>query len=96
MEDTQRIKLKIGTLDIPLNVRREEEPFYREAERLIKERFAFYTSNYPNQKTEMYYTLTMLDIAVMAQKTQHAVDLTPLTDRLEVLLTDVEKCLTQN
>lgn len=93
MEDKQRIKLKIGVLEIPLNVNREEEPYYREAERLIKERYAYYTSNYPNQKSEMYYTMTMLDIAVMAQKTRHAVDLTPLTDRLKVLLADVEKNL---
>lgn len=93
MADLQRIRLKIGTLDIPLNVNREEEPYYREAERLIKERYAFYTTNYPNQSSEMYYTMTMLDIAVMAQRTRHSVDLGPITDRLETLLKDLDKTL---
>ena len=91
--DLQNITLHIGTLTLPMKVKREEETFYREAERLIKERYAFYATTYPNQKAETYFTMTALDIAVQAQRTKHSVDLEPMANRLELLIKDIEKAL---
>jgi cell division protein ZapA len=91
--DLQNITLHIGTLTLPMKVKREEESFYREAERLIKERYNFYATTYPNQKAETYFTMTALDIAVQAQRTKHSVDLEPMANRLELLIKDIEKAL---
>ena len=92
-ENLQKITLHIGTLTLPMSVKREEESFYREAERLIRERYTYYTTKYPNQKTEVYFTMTALDIAVQAQRTKHSVDLEPVAGRLELLLKEIEKAL---
>lgn len=90
-DDLQSITLHIGTLTLPMKVKREEEHFYREAERLIKDRYTFYASNYPNNKVETYFTMTALDIAVQAQRTRHSVDLEPMALRLENLVKEIEK-----
>ena len=45
--DTLSITLRFGSWTLPMTVRREEEYVYRQAEKLIKERFNFYTSSYP-------------------------------------------------
>ena len=92
-EDIQRIQLNIGTLKLPVNVRREEETYYREAERIIKERYAHYSAKYPNQKVETYYIMMALDVTVQAQRAKHSVDLEPVASRLESLLGEIEKAL---
>ena len=40
-------------MSIPLNIPREQEYAYRQAEKLIKERYGFYTSKYPGQRENM-------------------------------------------
>lgn len=76
-----------------MNVLRSDEHFYRNAERLIKERYTFYTSNYKSQSTEMYLVMTLLDVAVRLERTREMGDTTPLLERLKPLLNDVEKIL---
>ena len=51
-----------------MTIKRDEEYVYRQAEKLIKERFSFYTSSYPGQSTEMYLVMTILDIAVQSKR----------------------------
>ena len=48
--DTLSITLKIGSWTLPMTIRRSDEFIYRQAEKLIKERFNYYTGNYPNQR----------------------------------------------
>ena len=62
MEDTLSITLRFGTWTLPMTVKREEEYIYRQAEKLIKERYSFYTSSYPGQSKEMYLVMTILEI----------------------------------
>lgn len=93
MDDTLSITLRFGSWTLPLTVKREEEYVYRQAEKLIKERFNFYTSNYPGQNTEMYLVMTILDIAVQSTRQETSNDATPLLERLRPLLTEVEAAL---
>ena len=74
MDDTLSITLRFGSWTMPMTVRRDEEYIYRQAEKLIKERFNFYTSSYPGQNSEMYLVMTLLDIAVQSKKSEMEVD----------------------
>ena len=76
-----------------MTVRREEEVYYRQAEKLIKERYNFYTSNYPHQQAEMYLVMTILDIAVKMKQQESTMDTEPFTSRLEPLLQELESAL---
>ena len=76
-----------------MTVRRDEEYVYRQAEKLIKERFSFYTSSYPGQNTEMYLVMTILDIAVMSKRQETNYDAQPVLDVLRPLLAEVEAAL---
>ena len=91
--DTLSITLRFGSWTLPMTVRREEEYVYRQAEKLIKERFNFYTHSYPGQKTEMYLVMTILDIAVKVMQQETSMDIEPITSRLEPLLAELESAL---
>lgn len=96
LNDTLSITLRFGTWTLPITVRREEEIFYRDAERLIKERYNYYTSSYKDQSTELYLVMTLVDVAVRLQKQQDATDAQPLISRLEPLLKELESALETN
>jgi hypothetical protein len=68
---------------------------YRQAEKLIKERYNYYTSNYRNQSTEMYLVMTVLDVAVRLKQQEATMDTTPIVERLRPLLTELESALNQ-
>lgn len=93
MDDTLSITLRFGSWTMPMTVRRDEEYIYRQAEKLIKERFNFYTSSYPGQNSEMYLVMTLLDIAVQSKKNEMEVDAEPILSRLRPLLSEVEAAL---
>ena len=80
MDDTLSITLRFGSWTLPMTIKRDEEYIYRQAEKLIKERFSFYTSSYPGQKTEMYLVMTNAQ---------------PILDHLRPLLAEVEAALTK-
>lgn len=92
-QDKLSITLRFGSWTLPMTVRRDEEIIYRQAEKFIKERFNFYTSNYPNQNTEMYLVMTILDIAVQLKRKESASDLSPALERLKPVLSELEKTL---
>lgn len=58
MGDTLSITIRFGTMSIPLNIPREQEYAYRQAEKLIKEKYGFYTSKYPGQSENIYLIMT--------------------------------------
>ena len=92
-QDRLSITLKFGSWTLPMTVRRDEEILYRQAEKFVKERFNFYTSNYPNQNTEMYLVMTILDIAVQLKRKEMANDFSPALEHLKPMLAELEKTL---
>ena len=78
MGDTLSITIRFGTMSIPLNIPREQEYAYRQAEKLIKEKYGFYTSKYPGQSENIYLIMTMVDMAVQAKQNELALDVTPV------------------
>ena len=93
MDDTLSITLRFGSWTLPMTIKRDEEYIYRQAEKLIKERFSFYTSTYPGQNNEMYLVMTILDIAVMSKRQETNYDAQPVMDVLNPLLAEVEAAL---
>ena len=91
--DTLSITLRFGTWTLPMTVRRADEYVYRQAEKLIKERYNYYTSNYRNQSTEMYLVMTILDIAVQSKRQETANDAEPVLQHLRPLLAEIETAL---
>lgn len=91
--DTLSITLRFGTWTLPMTILRKDEYAYRQAEKLIKERYNFYTSNYHGQNTEMYLVMTLLDVAVQFKQKEFSADETPLIGRLESLLGELESAL---
>lgn len=78
---------------IPLRIPREQEYAYRQAEKLIKERYSFYTSKYPGQTENIYLVMTMVDMAVQAKQKELALDITPVAERLRPLISELESAL---
>ncbi len=76
-----------------MTIKRDEEYIYRQAEKLIKERFNFYTSSYPGQSSEMYLLMTILDIAVQSKRQETVNDSEPILQALRPLLSEVEAAL---
>jgi cell division protein ZapA len=76
-----------------MTIKRDEEYVYRQAEKLIKERFNFYTSSYPGQSSEMYLLMTILDIAVQSKRQETVNDSEPILQALRPLLSEVEAAL---
>ena len=90
-----QITLKIGTRPFPMNVTRADEYFYREAEKLINERYRYYADRYPAQGNETYLMMALLDIAVKYKRIESEADPAPVVTALESLLADIEKSLPQ-
>ena len=92
--DTLSIKMKFGSWTLPMTIRRQDEEIYRQAEKLIKDRYNFYTGNYPDQNKEMYLVMTILDIAVRLKQNEQTADNTSsVIDRLSPLLVELESAL---
>jgi len=90
-----QITLKIGTRPFPMNVARADEYFYREAEKLINERYRYYADRYPAQGNDTYLMMAMLDIAVKHKRLESEADSSPVVTALESLLSEVEEVLPQ-
>lgn len=94
--DTLSITLRFGIWTLPMTIRREDEYAYRQAEILMKERYNYYTSNFKNQSSEMYLVMTLLDIAVQLKQQEIRMDVTPITNRLEPLIAELESALSSD
>lgn len=95
MEETLSITLKLGSRILPMTVRREDEILYREAEKLINQRFSYYATKYPQQGNEMYLTMMALDVALQLKTAERDADPQPVLQRLGSLVTEVEEVLQQ-
>ena len=96
MDATLSITLHFGSWTLHMTIKRDEEYVYRQAEKLIKERFNFYTNSYPGQNTEMYLVMTILDIAVQSKRQEAEGDAEPILQMIRPLLSEVEAALVKN
>ncbi len=88
--DMLHITLKIGAHPFPMDVVRDDEFYYREAEKLINGRYRYYANRYPGQQNEIYLMMTLLDIAVRYERLESSADNAPMLNALKGLLKEVE------
>lgn len=92
--DTLSITLKLGSYIFPpMTVKREDEIVYREAEKLLNQRYSYYANRYPRLGNEMYLAMMALDVAVQLKDMERSGNLEPVLGRLNALLQEVEETL---
>ncbi|MBR1468202.1 MAG: cell division protein ZapA [Bacteroidaceae bacterium] len=91
--DKQNITIRFGSWDLPMTVQRKDEHLYREAEKIMKERYAFYTKTYKGLATERYMIMSMLDIAVRLAHSKENGDTTPIIAAIGPLVEEIETVL---
>ena len=91
-KDKVNINLKAGVLNHPLTVAPEDEPCYREAARLIDERYVAYSKRFSAARlnSEEIMSMVALDIAFKHVKLQHGIDIEPVEKTLQSLISDLE------
>lgn len=90
---TLAITLKIGTRQLPMTVRREEEIYYRDAEKMINGRYSYYANKYPGQGSEMYLVMVALDISVRLCHKEAETDSAPLLNAMGSMIQEIEESL---
>lgn len=93
-KDKLPIRLHVYDTDIPVNVLPEEEPFYRNAAKLITDTVNAYSSIYKHMKSEKEILyMAMIDIALNLQMEKTHNDTAPYDDILTKITTEVEHAL---
>ncbi len=93
VSDTFQIRLKLGSTTFPITIRRDQEQLYRDAEKLINQRYAFYANKFPHQTSEIYLMMSTIEIAVRLQVAETTGNLKPVMTTLNGLIGEVEKAL---
>ncbi|MCD8202766.1 MAG: cell division protein ZapA [Prevotella sp.] len=97
MEGEERIihiRLHVYDMDIPVNVVQDEEPFYRNAAKLITDTVNRYAEHYISSKSmkEILY-MAMIDIALNHEFLKERNDTKPYEDILKTLTAEIESTL---
>ncbi|MBQ7443586.1 MAG: cell division protein ZapA [Bacteroidaceae bacterium] len=93
VSDTFQIRLKLGSTTFPITIRRADEQLYRDAEKLINQRYAFYANKFPHQTSEIYLMMSTIEIAVRLQVAETTGNLQPVMATLNGLIGEVESAL---
>ena len=93
VSETFQITLKLGGQNFSITINRDEEIFYRDAERLINSRYSFYANRYPGQANTTYLLMTIIEIAVKLKKQESAGNLQPVMATLNGLVNELNTAL---
>jgi len=88
------IHLHVYDEEIEVTVKRVEEEYYRNAAKLITDRYNAYAQAYKGRKGEHTIALmTLIDIALMYERERGKNDTTPYDQILKKLTSDIEEAL---
>lgn len=87
MEDnkTFTINILLNGVRMPLNIRREDEEIYRNAEKIVNKYLEQYRKQFSQRSMEEILTLTAYQLAVIVAKQATNQDQTPLAEKIEEL-----------
>ena len=93
-KDKLRIRLHVYDTDIPVNIRREDEFYYREAAKLISNTVNTYADRYKsrNSDKEIMY-MAMIDIELRLQRQKGDSDTSELDKILSALTSEIDGIL---
>ena len=93
-KDRLHIRLHVYDEDIEVVINRDDEEYYRNAAKLITDRYNAYAQAYKGRKSEHTVSLmTLIDIALMYQKERMNNDTTPYDNVLAKLTAEIEEAL---
>ena len=87
------IELMIGNQIHRISVPRDQEGFFRRAAKNINEKLQKYQTTYPNQGSEKYMSIALLDFAVKVLQIEDSNDTLPYTKAIALLTTEIESAL---
>ena len=93
MSEKFQITLRIDNQSYPVNVRRDEEEIYREAERMINDKLNVYKSRFPNLEKEQYLYMALLDISVRLIQSERRNDTGPYKSVMASLTAEIMSTL---
>ena len=93
ISDTFQITLKLGGQNFSMTIKRDEELYYRDAEKLINQRYNYYANHFPGQAVTTYLLMTVLDIAVRLQKEAANGNIQPVMSTLTGLVSEINNAL---
>lgn len=86
------ISLRIGNYKLPtITIKRNDELFYRKAERIINERLGFYATRYPDIDDSTHLCMAALDIALALKREEERNDTAPLVESMKNMLKRLDK-----
>lgn len=80
---------------MPLNIRREDEEIYRNAEKLVNKYLEQYRKTYSQRSMEEILTIVAYQIAVIVSKQDKNNDIEPLADKITKLNKELKELLDQ-
>lgn len=93
ISDTFQITLKLGGQNFSMTIKRDEELFYRDAEKLINQRYNYYANHFTGQSVTTYLLMTVLDIAVRLQKEAANGNIQPVMSTITGLVSEINNAL---
>ena len=88
------IRLHVYDEEIEVNIKREDEEFYRSAAKLVTDRYNAYAQAYKGRKSEHIISLmTLVDIALLYEKERSHNDTAPYDNVLARLTKEIEEAL---
>ncbi len=88
-----QIQLRIDNKSYPVNVRRDEEEIYREAERRINDKLNVYKSKFQNLEKEQYLYMALLDLSVRLVQSERRNDTEPYKSVMSNLTAEIMSTL---
>ena len=93
-KDRLHIRLHVYDEEIEVVINRDDEVYYRNAAKLITERYNAYSQAYKGRKSDHTIALmTLIDIALMYQKERTHNDTSPYDNVLAKLTKEIEDAL---
>lgn len=92
--EKQNITLSIRDMQIPMSIRREQEPLYREAGQIINNRLNKYFKDYKGLKSDVeiiYYALIDIALHYVAETKRN--DIEPIKNILSQLSSEINEAL---
>ena len=96
MVDQSKLNIRLHVYDeeIEVKINREDEELYRNAAKLITDRYNAYAQAYKGRKTEHIISLmTLVDIALLYEKERSHNDTAPYDNVLARLTKEIEEAL---
>ena len=94
-EDKFKIHVNVGGFRLPLDIARDEEEIYRNAEKMVNAQLVRYQQRYNQRSAEEIFMLTAYQLAVALQRQARHTSADPVERKLRQLSEEVDRLLSE-